>query len=185
MIRMKDTVSHGHIEGDPFAVTGNRSGRRFDPYPVGLTERAGHLIRALGQSPVADPATGLSAQELARRPLLHFVDRHREWVEWPAFLAAFGAAPDRPLGGLRFNNYPVLAQAAMDGHGIALGWRRSLDARLKDGSLVRVSRDALSFEDGVCLYRARGAGRDPKRRAVLDWLAADLTADEAVSGTQY
>jgi exodeoxyribonuclease-5 len=30
-----------------------------------LTERAGHLIRALGQSPVADPATGLSAQELA------------------------------------------------------------------------------------------------------------------------
>jgi exodeoxyribonuclease-5 len=30
-----------------------------------LTERAGDLIRALGQSPVADPATGLSAQELA------------------------------------------------------------------------------------------------------------------------
>jgi exodeoxyribonuclease-5 len=30
-----------------------------------LVERAGHLIRALGQSPVADPATGLSAQELA------------------------------------------------------------------------------------------------------------------------
>ena len=30
-----------------------------------LNERAGHLIRALGQSPVADPATGLSAQELA------------------------------------------------------------------------------------------------------------------------
>ncbi|GAB2206287.1 UvrD-helicase domain-containing protein [Roseibium sp. ROS1] len=30
-----------------------------------LTERAGHLIRDLGQSPVADPATGLSAQELA------------------------------------------------------------------------------------------------------------------------
>ncbi|WP_415301684.1 UvrD-helicase domain-containing protein [Alcaligenes sp. SJTW-7] len=30
-----------------------------------LTERADHLIRALGQSPVADPATGLSAQELA------------------------------------------------------------------------------------------------------------------------
>ena len=30
-----------------------------------LSERAGHLIRALGQSPVANPATGLSAQELA------------------------------------------------------------------------------------------------------------------------
>nr|WP_321266571.1 UvrD-helicase domain-containing protein [Alcaligenes faecalis] len=30
-----------------------------------LTERAGYLIRALGQSPVANPATGLSAQELA------------------------------------------------------------------------------------------------------------------------
>jgi ATP-dependent exoDNAse (exonuclease V) beta subunit len=30
-----------------------------------LTERAGDLIRALGQSPVADPAMGLSAQELA------------------------------------------------------------------------------------------------------------------------
>lgn len=30
-----------------------------------LTQRAGDLIRALGQSPVADPATGLSAEELA------------------------------------------------------------------------------------------------------------------------
>lgn len=30
-----------------------------------LIERAGHLICALGQSPVADPATGLSADELA------------------------------------------------------------------------------------------------------------------------
>ena len=30
-----------------------------------LAERAGDLIRALGQSPVADPATGLSAEELA------------------------------------------------------------------------------------------------------------------------
>ena len=30
-----------------------------------LTERAVELIRALGQSPVADPATGLSAEELA------------------------------------------------------------------------------------------------------------------------
>ena len=30
-----------------------------------LTERASHLIRSLGQSPVTDPATGLSAQELA------------------------------------------------------------------------------------------------------------------------
>ena len=30
-----------------------------------LAERAAELIRALGQSPVADPATGLSAQELA------------------------------------------------------------------------------------------------------------------------
>ena len=30
-----------------------------------LTERAADLIRALGRSPVADPATGLSAQELA------------------------------------------------------------------------------------------------------------------------
>jgi exodeoxyribonuclease-5 len=30
-----------------------------------LTERAGHLIHALGQSPVANPVTGLSAQELA------------------------------------------------------------------------------------------------------------------------
>ena len=161
--------------------TGRRGERRFE-----LVHRAVETVFAVAAPGFLESgADRLSAQELARRPLLHFVDRHREWVEWPAFLAAFGAAPDRPLGGLRFNNYPVLAQAAMDGHGIALGWRRSLDARLKDGSLVRVSRDALSFEDGVCLYRARGAGRDPKRRAVLDWLAADLTADEAVSGTQY
>ena len=36
-----------------------------DEATAALTERAGDLIRALGQSAVADPATGLSAKELA------------------------------------------------------------------------------------------------------------------------
>ena len=36
-----------------------------DADPAALIERAGNLIRALGRSPVADPATGLSAEELA------------------------------------------------------------------------------------------------------------------------
>lgn len=36
-----------------------------DAAAAALTERAGALIRALGRSPVADPATGLSAEELA------------------------------------------------------------------------------------------------------------------------
>ena len=36
-----------------------------DEAAAALTERAGDLIRALGQSAVADPATGLSAKELA------------------------------------------------------------------------------------------------------------------------
>ncbi|MGO9772266.1 MAG: UvrD-helicase domain-containing protein [Roseiarcus sp.] len=33
--------------------------------PAALVERAAHLIRALGKTPVADPAVGLSAEELA------------------------------------------------------------------------------------------------------------------------
>jgi exodeoxyribonuclease-5 len=40
------------------------TGETLEAKPV-LAERAADLIRALGRSPVADPATGLSAQELA------------------------------------------------------------------------------------------------------------------------
>ncbi|MEQ8602917.1 MAG: LysR substrate-binding domain-containing protein [Marivibrio sp.] len=175
-IRLLATGDPPERVGEPVDIalqTGRRGERRFD-----LVHSAPETVFAVAAPALLESAGGrLPASALARRPLLHFVDRLRDWVEWPEFLATFGVPSTGPLGGLRFNSYPVLAQAAMDGHGIALGWRRSLDARLKDGTLGRISDDALTFEEGVCLYRARGAGGDPKRRATLDWLAGELDAD--------
>jgi exodeoxyribonuclease-5 len=111
-----------------------------------LTERAGHLIRALGQSPVADPATGLSAQELA------------------ACVARTLALPD--IAALRpglLAEFPVYAAQAADGvetatAGIAdaltvgedgrpvvvVDWKSdvnpTLDARSLSGAGARLSR---------------------------------------------
>jgi ATP-dependent exoDNAse (exonuclease V) beta subunit len=64
-----------------------------------LAERAGDLIRALGQSPVADPATGLSADELAGCVV--------------RTLALSEIAALRPE---LFAEFPVYAARTMDGH---------------------------------------------------------------------
>ncbi|KDC41172.1 LysR substrate-binding domain-containing protein [Bordetella bronchiseptica] len=97
--------------------------------------------------PVAHPALGvarLDAAALAGQVLLEFDDPTRPWLQWADWLGAQGLGRARPKGMLRFNQYDQIVQAALAGHGVALGRLALIAPMLADGRLVPLGAQQAS-----------------------------------------
>jgi DNA-binding transcriptional LysR family regulator len=102
-------------------------------------------VRLFGERmlPVVSPALARSAPlrkpaDVARHVLLHYDDPEGRvpWLNWPAWLAANGAADVKPGGSLRFSLYDQVIQAAVGGQGVALGRLPMVQSFLEQGQLV-------------------------------------------------
>lgn len=128
-----------------------------------LTERAGHLIRALGQSPVADPATGLSAQELAacvaRTLALPDIAALRPdlLAEFPVYDARVGDGMETATAGIA----DALTLTADGRPAVVLDWKS--DVTPATGTLdnyraqVRAYLDMTGAERGLIVLMTSGA----------------------------
>ena len=88
---------------------------------------------------------------LLRSQLIDLADSHWNWMNWRLWLGGYGI--DEPLGNrlLQINSYPLVIEAACDGHGVALGWRYLVDDMINDGRLVRPIDRSLVTEHGYYL----------------------------------
>lgn len=91
-------------------------------------------------APVASPAVARhafgSASALFEQVLIDYEDRARPWLRWSDWLDASGQPHARPKAYLRFNQYDQVVQAALAGHGVALGRLALVAPMLADGRLV-------------------------------------------------
>lgn len=91
-------------------------------------------------------------------PLLHVRSDEASWVGWPAYLRSTGLAPVRAEGRV-FTNYVQATQAALEGHGMMLGWRSITGGLTASGALVAAGLPALVPRDAVYLVaRAKRGG---------------------------
>jgi len=97
----------------------------------------------------------LGSVELAKQPLLHLEYTGRDWPDWRSFLALFRLKEPKPIDGLVFNSYQVCLDVAERGEGVALGWARSVKAKLDEGKLVRIPGMTMPLPDCICVYRSK------------------------------
>ena len=123
---------------------------------------------------LAGRRTPLSLAGLSDHGLLHHKVEPQDWLEWDDWLERLGL--DLRVGhkGTVFDSYPVLIQAAVEGHGIGLGWRRAVEKLLQSGSLVQPFEESLVLGDGLSVYRGKRARSRPEAEALLSWLKAEL-----------
>ena len=91
---------------------------------------------------------------LLQAQLIDLADSHWNWMNWRLWLGGNGI--DAPLGNrrLEINSYPLVIDAACDGHGVALGWGRLVDDLIAEGRLVRPLKQSLQTDFGYyLLYR--------------------------------
>lgn len=76
------------------------------------------------------------AESLLDQTFLELDERSRPWLRWSEWLAARGLGGARPKAYLSFNQYDQVIQAALEGHGVALGRLGLILPMIDDGRLV-------------------------------------------------
>ena len=118
-----------------------------------------------------------TAADLLGETLLQMETEHASWFDWRDWLRRCGAEVTGKLQGPRLNNYPITIQAACDGQGVALGWRRLVEPQLAAGSLMRVVPDSIVPEETYRLQIREGLGRDRRVLAFCNWITAEGAED--------
>ena len=113
--------------------------------------------------------------DLPNHNLLHLDRQHWDdvgWtpVDWKLWLEKFGVEYEPPHPIVTFNNYPMLVDAALNGEGIALGWRHLSERHLSKGWLVRPIEEEWDFERGYYLAFHQQPAQSPELLALHDWL---------------
>ena len=110
------------------------------------------------------------AQALASARLIHLdAVGPTPWFEWDAYLAKLGIARQTGgHGGLRFNTYNLVVQAAIEHQGVAIGWAGLVDSLLRAGVLVAVGAPAHAPDRGYFLVLPTAPGGDGAQ--LVDWL---------------
>jgi LysR family glycine cleavage system transcriptional activator len=123
--------------------------------------------------PVASKTVAASAfgsgDALLRHVLLDLDERGRPWLHWAQWLREIGPRC-KPKGYLHFNQYDQVIQAAIEGHGVALGRLALVLPMLKDGRLAADMAQRRSAGDyGYWLIQAAG---HPRREVAIfrDWV---------------
>ncbi|WP_462380357.1 choline sulfate utilization transcriptional regulator [Pseudomonas sp. Marseille-QA0892] len=108
-------------------------------------------------------------------PLLHLrPDPRVHWFDWETVFRALNMPSTAVAGGLRFDNYTLVIQAALASQGVAIGWRYLVDDLIAQGMLCRIGTESATSAMGYWLIVP-----DRKRRASLvdrfvSWLHVEL-----------
>lgn len=122
----------------------------------------------------------MEAAELGKLPLIHdqTIQFDASFPDWRAWFAANGVEHVDAGRGLHFNSSVLAVQAAIEGHGVALGRSLVVDGDLRARRLVRPCAGELPVRCAyyvLCLPDGRDA---PAVRAVHDWLFAEMGASQ-------
>lgn len=136
--------------------------------------------------PVASKSVAVSAfgrgNELSQQVLLELDDRGRPWLRWSDWLQRRGLPTPGPKAYLLFNQYDQVIQAAIEGHGVALGRIGLVLPMLKDGRLVAQPGNNVESSDYAYWLIETSNTRRPEVTALRDWIMDNVsraTADMA------
>ncbi|WP_110668793.1 LysR substrate-binding domain-containing protein [Salinicola halophilus] len=161
---------------EPFDVALQTQGRPCGSHRLAFTG-SDSIFPVCSPNHPAASATPIPLKRLVEHDLLHYRPASPDWIEWPQWLQAVGAPDVAPRLGRHFDSYPLLIQAAVAGHGIALGWRRSTERLIASGSLVRPVAERLDQPEALEIYTPPNAFDRYASRALLGWLRETLESE--------
>ncbi|MFC6338281.1 LysR family transcriptional regulator [Pseudomonas sp. CCM 7891] len=119
----------------------------------------------------------LSLSDLRLHTLLHHYATPPHLMEWDSWLQACGQTLDGYPEGPVFDSYPLMLQAAVEGYGIALGWRRTAGRLIENGALVRPCAESVPLSDAISVFRQQGGDDRMEVRLLVEWLKEELRSE--------
>jgi LysR family glycine cleavage system transcriptional activator len=162
---------------------------RQDDFDIGIRYGSGeypglHVERVTAQAvfPVCAPSVANGARPL-REPvdLRHHTLIHVDWArrgitapDWPRWLASAGVAGVDARSGPRFGQQSMAVQAAVAGHGVALGSAVLVADDLAAGRLVKPFEHTLYGDHTYYLVCLPEDAETPRIRLFRDWLFEEI-----------
>lgn len=117
---------------------------------------------------------------IARLPLLHLTSRPYAWRDW---FTALNRPDLSPGVGLTFEQFSLVAQAAIAGIGAALLPAFLFEEELTSGKLVRLPGPAVASRASYQIIWSNNLNQSRKMRLFIEWLIAKArTQDAQVAG---
>jgi LysR family transcriptional regulator, glycine cleavage system transcriptional activator len=104
-------------------------------------------------------------EDLKRHPLLHvdWISAEGDWPGWIAWLKAAGLEGIDAQRGTRFSSHAMALQAAIDGHGVALGSTALAREDMASGRLVRPFKLSLTTSFAYHVVCRADRAQEPER----------------------
>lgn len=129
-----------------------------------------------------NPANPLvTPTDLQHHVLLYLEHRRAAWLDWELWFHALGLRDFEPAGKLHFSHYDQLIQAALDGHGVALGRNPLLRRLLKERKLVAPFKKKVASSRAYYVVESPAARAKAQVREFADWLVAETHTEKLAS----
>jgi LysR family transcriptional regulator, glycine cleavage system transcriptional activator len=122
-----------------------------------------------------------SLETLAAQRLIYLDASDQSWTRWSDWFGALKCTAPQTQG-LRVNNYMIGLYAAVDGLGVALGWRRLVDPLIRRGELVVVGRHSVPAPHRFYLVTRPDGELSDAARTLRDWLVEALGEPDSIVG---
>jgi len=119
----------------------------------------------------------VTPDDLHHHVLLYLESPRAAWLDWELWFHALGLRDFEPGGKLHFSHYDQLIQAALDGHGVALGRHPLLRRLLRERKLVAPFKNKVASSRAYYVVESPAARPKPQVREFADWLVEETHAE--------
>lgn len=146
--------------------------------PQGAVRLFGEVVAPVARKDVALHAFR-DADRLLDQAFLELDERSRPWLRWSEWLTARGLGDARPKAYLYFNQYDQVIQAALEGHGVALGRLGLILPMIDDGRLVAQASGQHGASNFAYWVTKHDKARRDEVQLFAGWIAREAQATAA------
>ncbi len=126
-----------------------------------------------GQKPIK------RVDDLLDHYLLELEVNYPQRLDWTSWLRKAGVDGQPKRKPFLFNDYSVVIKAALEGQGIALGWRHIVDPLLEQGRLVTAVPNTVVTDNPFYILAPGHLPLSPATVSLRDWLIAEVNLSAA------
>lgn len=122
-----------------------------------------------------EQAGGLHApSDLLHHTLIHLDANYPQRMDWNGWLKHYALDLGVSTKQIHFNDYSIVVQAALEGQGVALGWRHIIEPLIEQGRLIEVLPDELMTDNPFYLIAPKDIPLSPAATKIRNWLIAQV-----------
>lgn len=141
--------------------------------PAGAVRLFGEKVLPVASKKIAGRAFA-NPGAMLDEVLLEFDESARPWLRWSEWLAAIGMPDAKPKAYLHLNQYDQVIQAAIEGHGVALGRMSLVQPMLSDGRLVALADQGFGESDHAYWLIDESAAPRGEVQVFRDWIISEV-----------